>query len=128
LVTRAQAARTCSHVDHLTNQSIFQLSALGASAGGLDACTKLLNAMPTHLGMAFIPVQHLDPTHESMMPELLAQHTTMTVVQAVAVRPEAIERCAGRGLDGIHNRDDSSRLAIYADEEGGCALATKLIG
>lgn len=32
--------------------------------------------------MAFILVQHLDPTHESMMAELLAHHTTMTVVQA----------------------------------------------
>jgi two-component system CheB/CheR fusion protein len=32
--------------------------------------------------MAFILVQHLDPTHESMLAELLAHHTSMTVVQA----------------------------------------------
>jgi two-component system CheB/CheR fusion protein len=56
---------------------------IGASAGGLEACTKLLDNLPSDTGMAFILVQHLDPTHESMMPELLAHHTRMTVVQAV---------------------------------------------
>ncbi|MGA8906062.1 MAG: chemotaxis protein CheB, partial [Acidobacteriaceae bacterium] len=38
--------------------------------------------MPPATGIAFILVQHLDPTHESMMPELLAHHTSMTVMQA----------------------------------------------
>ncbi|HXS39497.1 MAG TPA: chemotaxis protein CheB, partial [Stellaceae bacterium] len=38
--------------------------------------------MPPDNGMAFILVQHLDPTHESMMAELLAHRTLMTVVQA----------------------------------------------
>jgi two-component system CheB/CheR fusion protein len=55
---------------------------IGASAGGLEACTKLLGALPSDNGMAFILVQHLDPTHESMMAELLAHRTSMTVVQA----------------------------------------------
>jgi two-component system CheB/CheR fusion protein len=54
---------------------------IGASAGGLDACTKLVNALPDGNGMAFILVQHLDPTHESMMVDLLASHTGMTVEQ-----------------------------------------------
>lgn len=60
---------------------------IGASAGGLEACTKLLGSLPPGTGMAFILVQHLDPTHESMMPELLAHHTAMTVVQAVDGMP-----------------------------------------
>jgi two-component system, chemotaxis family, CheB/CheR fusion protein len=60
----------------------FPVVGIGASAGGLEACTKLLGALPTDSGMAFILVQHLDPTHESMMAELLAHHTSMTVVQA----------------------------------------------
>ena len=55
---------------------------IGASAGGLDACTKLVDALPADIGMAFILVQHLDPTHESMMVDLLAGHTSMTVRQA----------------------------------------------
>jgi two-component system, chemotaxis family, CheB/CheR fusion protein len=56
--------------------------AIGASAGGLDACRKLLDALPEQTGMVFILVQHLDPTHESMMVDLLTRHTSMTVRQA----------------------------------------------
>ena len=61
----------------------FPVVGIGASAGGLDACRKLLEALPAGNGMAFILVQHLDPTHESMMVDLLANHTSMTVRQAV---------------------------------------------
>jgi len=55
---------------------------IGASAGGLEACRKLLSALPANSGMAFILVLHLDPTHESLMVDLLASHTAMTVRQA----------------------------------------------
>jgi two-component system CheB/CheR fusion protein len=61
----------------------FPVVGIGASAGGLDACKKLLDALPPGNGMAFILVQHLDPTHESMLVDLLANHTSMTVRQAV---------------------------------------------
>ena len=39
----------------------FPVVAIGASAGGLDACRKLLDALPSVNGMAFVIVQHLDP-------------------------------------------------------------------
>jgi two-component system, chemotaxis family, CheB/CheR fusion protein len=65
----------------------FPVVGIGASAGGLEACTKLLGALPPNNGMAFILVQHLDPTHESMMAELLAHRTAMTVVQAADGMP-----------------------------------------
>jgi two-component system, chemotaxis family, CheB/CheR fusion protein len=60
----------------------FPIVAIGASAGGLDACTKLIDSLPTKPGLAFILIQHLDPNHESMMADLLAGHTSMTVEQA----------------------------------------------
>src|SRR5579872_504068 len=60
----------------------FPVVGIGASAGGLDACRKLVDALPAGNGMAFILVQHLDPTHKSMMVDLLAGHTSMTVRQA----------------------------------------------
>jgi two-component system CheB/CheR fusion protein len=41
-----------------------------------------VDALPADIGMAFILIQHLDPTHESMMVDLLAGHTSMTVRQA----------------------------------------------
>ena len=60
----------------------FPIVGIGASAGGLDACKKFLAALPANNGMAFILVQHLDPDHESMLVDLLASHTAMTVSQA----------------------------------------------
>jgi two-component system CheB/CheR fusion protein len=65
----------------------FPIVGIGASAGGLDACRKLLSALPADNGMAFILVQHLDPTHESMMVDLLVSHTAMTVSQAAEGMP-----------------------------------------
>src|SRR6185437_6616827 len=55
---------------------------IGASAGGLDAFTQMLKALPPTTGMAYVLVQHLDPNHESMLVDLLAQHTSMPVRQA----------------------------------------------
>ena len=60
----------------------FAVVGIGASAGGLMACQAFLDVMPNQSGMAFILVQHLDPTHPSLMVELLARHTRMRVVQA----------------------------------------------
>ncbi|MDO8421232.1 MAG: chemotaxis protein CheB [Parvibaculum sp.] len=60
----------------------FAIVGIGASAGGLDACRKMVRALPKNTGMAFILVQHLDPTHESMMVGLLTAFTSMSVVQA----------------------------------------------
>jgi len=60
---------------------------MGASAGGLEASRKLVNAIPAGTGIAFILVQHLDPTHESMMVDLLSNHTPLTVCQATEGMP-----------------------------------------
>ncbi|HEX3418761.1 MAG TPA: chemotaxis protein CheB, partial [Stellaceae bacterium] len=65
----------------------FPVVGLGASAGGLDAARRLLTALPPSTGMAFILIQHLDPTHASMMVDLLAGHTPMTVQQAADGMP-----------------------------------------
>ena len=52
---------------------------IGASAGGLKAFTQLLQRLPANSGMAFVLVQHLDPKHVSILPELLAKATKMPV-------------------------------------------------
>jgi two-component system CheB/CheR fusion protein len=64
----------------------LSIVALGASAGGLDAFRRLLDALPAQTGMAFILIQHLDPTHDSMLVELLTSHTSRTVMEAVEGR------------------------------------------
>jgi len=52
---------------------------IGASAGGLEAFTQLLRALPADTGMAFVLVQHLEPSHESILSKLLARATEMPV-------------------------------------------------
>ncbi|MEI8146884.1 MAG: chemotaxis protein CheB, partial [Alphaproteobacteria bacterium] len=62
--------------------SSFLVVGIGASAGGLEACRALLDAIPKLPNMAFIIVQHLEPSHPSMLVQLLANHTTMTIAEA----------------------------------------------
>jgi two-component system CheB/CheR fusion protein len=55
---------------------------IGASAGGLEALTRLFRQLPPTTGLAFVLVQHLDPKHASFLPDLLARTTQMFVKQA----------------------------------------------
>lgn len=63
-------------------QPSYPVVGIGASAGGLEACSRVLDALPADSGMALILVQHLDPSHESLMVELLSKHSKMAVVEA----------------------------------------------
>ena len=54
---------------------------IGASAGGLEALRKLLSAMPGDSGFSFVIIQHLDPTHDSALTELLGRETEMSVTE-----------------------------------------------
>jgi two-component system CheB/CheR fusion protein len=55
---------------------------IGASAGGLDAFQRLLHGLSAQTGLAYVLVQHLDPTHASMLTELLGRATTIPVIEA----------------------------------------------
>src|SRR5450631_2780574 len=59
----------------------FPIVGIGASAGGLEALTALLKALPPDTGLAFVIIQHLNPQHESLLPDLLARSTAMPVRQ-----------------------------------------------
>jgi two-component system CheB/CheR fusion protein len=66
---------------------------VGASAGGLEAFTQLLEGLPGTPGLALVLVQHMAPTHDSALPVLLASHTAMPVVQVtdgVRVEPNHV--------------------------------------
>ena len=65
---------------HDTNVN-FPVVGIGASAGGLEAITALLKELPANTGMAFVFVQHLAPTRESMLTELLSRETSMPVLE-----------------------------------------------
>ncbi len=66
----------------LPNKVSFPIAGIGASAGGLEALEQFFGHMPDHNGMAFVVIQHLDPTHIGIMPELLQRITPMKVFQA----------------------------------------------
>jgi chemotaxis response regulator CheB len=66
---------------------------IGASAGGLEALERFLSNVRPDGKMAFVVVQHLDPTHKGMLAELLQRATAMTVVQAthrVRIKPDHV--------------------------------------
>ena len=71
----------------------FFIVGIGASAGGLEAFTKLLENLPPHTGMAYVLVQHLAPTKDSMLAGLLAKATSMPVEEiqdGMLVEPDRV--------------------------------------
>jgi two-component system, chemotaxis family, CheB/CheR fusion protein len=60
----------------------FPIVGLGASAGGLEAFEQFFNAMPADSNMGFVLIQHLDPSHPSILAEILQRSTKMPVVEA----------------------------------------------
>ena len=73
--------------------SKFLYVGIGASAGGLDALQRFLSNIPENSGMAFIIVQHMDPTHKSGLVNILSRYTPMEVqevVDGVQVLPDHV--------------------------------------
>jgi PAS domain S-box-containing protein len=71
----------------------FAVVGIGASAGGLEALSEFLDAMPSDSGMAFVLVQHLSPDRESMMCEILARRTRMPVTEVengAVIKPDHV--------------------------------------
>src|SRR6266545_1513448 len=72
-----------------TGNELVAVVGVGASAGGLEAFKQLLARLPGDTGMAFVLVTHLDPKHESILPELLAKATRMPVSEVEDGTPVA---------------------------------------
>ena len=79
--------------DARPNAATFPIVGIGASAGGLEAFSEFLAALPANTGMAFVLVQHLDPDHPSLLTTLLARTTAMTVEEVqdgVRIQPNHV--------------------------------------
>ena len=71
----------------------FSIIGIGASAGGLESFEHFFRKVPPDSGMAFVLVPHLDPSHASILTEILQRSTTMPVVEAqdqVQVEPNYV--------------------------------------
>jgi len=124
----------------------FPITMVGASAGGLEAFIALLKALPDDTGAGFVPIQHLEPTHESALTKILSRNTLMPireVVDGVAVEQnhvcvippnkimtirQGILRLAPREeASGPHHPIDGFAMAL-AEERKSTAIGIVLSG
>lgn len=68
--------------EKISKNDSFLVVGIGASAGGLAVLKKFVKTLPEKTGMAYIIIQHLDPTHKSMLNELLDKEAKMPVKDA----------------------------------------------
>ena len=124
---------------------MFPIVGIGSSAGGLEAVSRLLTHLPTDTGMAFVVVQHMDPTRESLLPLILQKTTEMPVVQAkngarvmpdrvYIIPPNTHMRVSGNRLELIPRPAGVLALSVncflysLAEERGNKAIAVILSG
>jgi len=60
----------------------FDVIAMGASAGGLNALNQVLGVLPRNFPSSVLVVQHLAPRHKSWIADLLGRSTKLKVKQA----------------------------------------------
>src|SRR5512145_869275 len=87
------ATASRSHKSIAADDNHFPIVGIGASAGGLEALTLFIGQIRGDSDMAYVVVQHLDPNHKGMLPELLQRLTSIPVTQArnrMAVKPNHI--------------------------------------
>jgi two-component system CheB/CheR fusion protein len=85
----------------------FSLVGIGASAGGLEAFSQLLALLPVNTGMAFVLIQHLDPSHPSLLPSALARITSMDVSEVtigMRIAPNHVYVIPANADLALHNR------------------------
>jgi two-component system chemotaxis response regulator CheB len=78
---------------HAGEPAPFEIVAIGASAGGIEALHSIVGPLPSGLPVAVLIVQHLDPRHKSLLAFLLGRHARVPVKQAVhdeAIAPATI--------------------------------------
>lgn len=88
----------------------FLIVGIGASAGGLDALEQFLRHLPAGNGMAFVIVQHLDPTHKGILPELL-QRATGTLADITASKTLEAKLRNQQAGPGKRVMEQSAKLA-----------------
>jgi len=125
------------------NAKTFPIVGIGASAGGLEAMTQLVRHLPRDTGMAFVLVQHLDPTHESQLTSLLARSTSFAVSEArnnvalernhlYVIPPNKMMVVAERKLRLLPRKETRTPIDYFfrslAEEEGPSSVGVILSG
>jgi two-component system, chemotaxis family, CheB/CheR fusion protein len=110
---------------HKSEPAGFPVVGIGASAGGLEALEQFFAAVPPRCGIAFVVIQHLDPSHPSAMANLLTRHTAMPVTEAeerplepdhvYVMPPTKIVSLSGRTLRLRERADPQAELGLSVD-------------
>jgi len=126
--------------------AVFPIVGIGASAGGMEAFSHVLEHLPANTRMAFVFVQHLHPGYESALTEILTRQTDMPVVEAtdgMTVEPDHVYVIPPGSYLGIQGgalqllprpRDHERRLPVdqflryLADDRGTGAIGIVLSG
>lgn len=105
--------------------SPIRVVAIGASAGGLEPIEQFFNTMSVDSGVAFVIVQHLSPDFRSMMDQLIARHSKMTIrhaedgmaIQAnmVYLNPPRTELTISKGRLRTRDYTDPETLGLPID-------------
>lgn len=124
----------------------FPVVAIGASAGGLEACEAILDHLPSDVGLAIVFVQHLSPQHKSSLSQILARHTEMSVQEVsddtplqqnrVYVMPPDHDLAVENGLLHLVDRPHQSArhmpvdrlFCSLAEDQGNLAIGVVLSG
>jgi two-component system CheB/CheR fusion protein len=114
-----------TQVKQPSDANAFPIVGIGASAGGLEAFTQLISALPADTGMGFVVIQHLDPTHESLTPEILSRTTQMPVLEIkdgmrvlpnhVYIMPSNVSVEIFQGVLSLHPHAEASGSQIGID-------------
>src|SRR5262252_239315 len=129
-----------------STESSITIVGVGASAGGLEAFSALLQSLPKNPGVALVFVQHLAPQHESALVPLLSGQSTLPVLQAThglnvepnhvyVIPPNSQMSIVGRVLHLAARPDDRSQytpvdafFSSLADAVGSRAIGVVLSG
>lgn len=91
MIKRSIREKRDIEVETLTDR--FTIVGIGSSAGGLEAMEQFFEKVPLKSGLAFVVIQHLDPTVKGMLPELLQRVSNMEVFQAkdrMPIKPDCV--------------------------------------
>jgi two-component system CheB/CheR fusion protein len=91
--TKPQSTKSSKEKTTGSETGKFLIVGIGASAGGLEALEQFLGNVPENSGMAYVVIQHMDPTQKGMLPELLQRTTKMKVIQVkdrTTVKPDFV--------------------------------------
>jgi two-component system, chemotaxis family, CheB/CheR fusion protein len=143
-VSDSNQQNTVSQIDG--SNDLFPVVGIGASAGGLEAFTELLNHLPANTGIAFVIIQHMPPQPESMLSAILSRLTQMPVQEAqdgmaiapnqVYVIPPNVSMTIAQGVlkltprpkkNGLFMSVDAFLLSL-AEERGNKGIAVILSG